>query len=237
MARAAAGLFGAVHAATANMDSSDRQLPDGVEPSAGEGPAVGAEWGVSRSAFDAAGLDAAPEDFREIFSRYCRPVMGFLRNLVGSWETAEELAQETFIRAYRSRATKRRDTRISTWLFGIAFNVAREAIRGRYRTLKAGDLDDRACLNLQDAGRLPDQALIDKETRNRIGIALARLSEAQRVVFVLKVVNQMRYQEITAITGTRIEKLKTDLHRARLEMRKILEPYMAGRVSGLRGEQ
>jgi RNA polymerase sigma-70 factor (ECF subfamily) len=55
------------------------------------------------------------------------------------------------------------------------------------------------------------------------------------VVFLLKIVNQMRYQEIRTITGSGIGKLKTDLHRARLEMRRMLAPYFARPISGKRG--
>jgi RNA polymerase sigma-70 factor (ECF subfamily) len=58
------------------------------------------------------------------------------------------------------------------------------------------------------------------------------LSDDQRVVFVLKVLNKMRYQEISLVTGSSIGKLKTDLHRARRHMRQRLQPYLVGRVPG-----
>jgi RNA polymerase sigma-70 factor (ECF subfamily) len=194
-----------------------------------------AEFGDANPAETASGGADPLDDFQPIFERYARPVTGFLRDLLGDWALAEEMTQETFIRAFRSRGSKRMDTRISTWLFGIAFNVGREAIRDKYRRRNARDLQDPACRNLQDDGCAPDQDFIDKETRRIIQAALSQLSDAQRVVFILKVVNEMRYQEISAITGAGVGKLKTDLHRARIEMRRMLDPYMRRRVSGMRG--
>jgi RNA polymerase sigma-70 factor (ECF subfamily) len=177
----------------------------------------------------------AQEDFREIFERYARPVSAFLRDLLGDWALAEEMAQETFIRAYRARASKRPNTRISTWLFGIAYNVGREAIREKYRRRNTSGLEGLDLHELKDDRQSPDQSLMDVETKKAIQKALGLLPESQRVVFLLKIVNQMRYQEIKAITGAGIGKLKTDLHRARLEMRRMLAPYFMRAVSGKRG--
>ena len=71
--------------------------------------------------------------FRLIFERYTRPVISFIFYMVNERELAEELAQETFVRAYRGLDTFRGKVKLSTWLFGIARNVAREAIRRRQR--------------------------------------------------------------------------------------------------------
>src|SRR5215471_5707868 len=71
------------------------------------------------------------EAFRLIFERYSRPVLSFIYDLVGDRDLAEELAQETFVRAYRSLKSLREETKLSTWLFGIAKNVSRESLRAR----------------------------------------------------------------------------------------------------------
>src|SRR5438034_9697853 len=82
------------------------------------------------------------EAFRLIFERYSRPVLSFIYDQVGDRELAEELAQETFVRAYRNLRALREETKLSTWLFGIAKNVAREALRARSRHERNVDLDD-----------------------------------------------------------------------------------------------
>ena len=71
------------------------------------------------------------EAFRLIFERYTRPVISFIFYMVGRREAAEELAQETFLRAYKSIGSLREEANLSSWLFGIARNVAREDADGR----------------------------------------------------------------------------------------------------------
>lgn len=166
-----------------------------------------------------------PEAFRLIFERYSRPVIGFLYDLVSNRELAEELTQETFVRAYRNLATRREETKLSTWLFGIARNVAREALRARARDNHQVDLEDKAVLSLSDPEPVPVDRLLGKELNEVVQRSLAALDEDKRLVFTLKVFQQCSYEEIAEITGFSMAKLKTDLHRARAEMRRRIRPY------------
>lgn len=170
-----------------------------------------------------AGDDAA---FQLIFERYSRPVISFIYDMVGERELAEELMQETFVRAYRNLSALREDARLSTWLFGIAKNVARESLRSRQKLSRKVELDDEAVQELRDGQLKPDDFLINKELNGVIRDALSRLDEDKRMVFALKIFQQQSYEEIAAITGFSIAKLKTDLHRARAEMRRLIRPYM-----------
>ena len=165
--------------------------------------------------------------FHMIFNRYGRPVLSFIYNLVHDRELAEELAQETFVRAHRNLSGLKDDLRISTWLFGIARNVARESARqSRKDDMKIG-LDEPESLRLESKGPLPEGALLDRELAEAIQKALVALDEDKRIVFSLKIFHEKSYEEISAITGYSIGKLKTDLHRARLEMRKRIAPYLS----------
>src|SRR6185369_7418123 len=94
--------------------------------------------------------------FHLIFNRYGRPVLSFIHNLVHNRELAEELAQETFVRAYRNLGGLKDDLRLSTWLFGIARNVVRESARqSRKNDMKVG-LDEPESLRLESIGVLPE---------------------------------------------------------------------------------
>jgi RNA polymerase sigma-70 factor (ECF subfamily) len=166
------------------------------------------------------------EAFRLIFERYSRPVISFIYDLVSSRELAEELAQETFVRAFRNLRTLRAETRLSTWLFGIAKNVAREALRARVRDNHHVDLGDPLVLDLRDGEPVPVDRLLGKELNELIRRALVLLDEDKRLVFTLKVFHQCSYEEIAEITGFSVAKLKTDLHRARSEMRRRIRPYV-----------
>jgi RNA polymerase sigma-70 factor (ECF subfamily) len=166
------------------------------------------------------------EAFRLIFGRYGRPIISFIYDMVGRRDLAEELTQETFVRAYKNLKALRDDTKLSTWLFGIAKNVARESLRYKHRETDRIGFDDDRVLELSDGKQPPDRELLDKELNGVIQDALGALDEDKRLVFTLKIFQQRSYEEIAEITGFSIPKLKTDLHRARTEMRRRIRPYL-----------
>jgi RNA polymerase sigma-70 factor, ECF subfamily len=166
------------------------------------------------------------EAFLAIFNRYAKPVRTFIFNLLGDRGRADELTQETFYRAFRKLGSMRPETELSNWLFGIARNVVRESIKGKYKEQGRTALDDPASLNLEDQRIGADELLISSEFQQAIRRALDAVSLDYRLVFVLKAFHSMSYQEISRITGCSIGKLKTDLRRARQEIRRRLRPYL-----------
>jgi len=170
-----------------------------------------------------AGDEAA---FQMIFDRYARPLISFIYDQVGERPLAEELTQETFVRAYKGIGKLRDDSSLSTWLFGIAKNVARESLRARRRGGQQVEFENPAVRLISDKGVPPDNQLLQEELNTRIRDALARLDEDKRLVFTLKVLHERSYDEIAKITGFSIPKIKIDLHRARVEMRRLVQPYL-----------
>lgn len=169
------------------------------------------------------------EAFRLIFERYTRPIISFIFYMVGRRELAEELAQETFLRAFKGMDALRDDARLSTWLFGIARNVARESLRARGTEPPASvNMDDPAVTQARDAAPTPAGHLFGKELGAAVGAALLALDEDKRLVFTLKFYQQRNYEEIAAITGFSRAKVRNDLCRARAEMRRRLKPYLGG---------
>ena len=194
-----------------------------------------------RGSASAAGIVARaragdPEAFRAIFQRYGKPILAFIFHLLGDRSRAEELTQETFFRAFRGIDRIQEGARLSTWLFGIARNVAREAIRDKRRSLREVGLDDSISNTVHDDRADPDENFLTEELQRAMRRSLQELSDDQRIVFVLKMLNKMRYRQISQITGSSVGKLKTDLHRARQHMRESLQPYLAGRIPEMRGE-
>jgi RNA polymerase sigma-70 factor, ECF subfamily len=166
------------------------------------------------------------EAFRLIFERYTRPLISFIFYMIGRRDLAEELAQETFLRAYKSIGSLREEDKLSQWLFGIARNVAREALRSRGREPHSVEMDDPSVAGLRDGGRSPAGRLLDKELSAAVREALAALEEDKRLVFTLKVYQQRSYDEICGITGFSLPKVRNDLYRARVEMRRRLRHYV-----------
>jgi RNA polymerase sigma-70 factor (ECF subfamily) len=165
------------------------------------------------------------EALRLIFERYSKPVLSFIYQMVGERDLAEELTQETFVRAFGSMTRLRDDSKLTTWLFGIGKNVARESLRLRSR--ENPHSNESALFDSEDTRRLsPTEELLGKELNRATRRALQLLDPDHRLVFVLKVYQQCRYDEIAEITGFSLSKVKTDLHRARVELRRRLRPFL-----------
>lgn len=164
---------------------------------------------------------AALERFRLLFEEQQAVVYRFVYAMVADADAAKELTQETFFRAWRAFAAFEARSSASTWLCGIARNVVLNDLRARRRF--AGEAPPERA-----AAERSDGALLSGELRGAIRDALRALDADKRAVFVLKVLEGKSYEEIAAITGSAIAKLKTDLHRARLQLRAALGGWREG---------
>lgn len=166
------------------------------------------------------------EAFHQVFERYARPIISFIYDMVGHQDLAEDLTQETFVRAFKSfDKSLWTGVKFSTWLFGIAKNVTKESLRAR-RGKQNLTLEDASVESFKDEQLLPEGALLNKELNLQIREALANLDEDKKSVFTLRVFHSYSYEEIAEITGFSLGKVKTDLRRAREEMREKIRPYM-----------
>jgi RNA polymerase sigma-70 factor, ECF subfamily len=193
-----------------------------------QGPIEGADVALINSSEDLArrARGGDEEAFSLIFDRFIRPITSFIYEMVGNRSLAEELAQETFVRAYKNLDSLRTDAKLSTWLFGISRNVIREWLRLPQEKRAPVEVNDRAVLELQDTQPGPDGQFMNKELICAAHRALQLLNEDQRMVFSLRVFQQRSYQEIAEITGFSITKVKKDLFRAREAMRRQLGRYL-----------
>jgi RNA polymerase sigma-70 factor, ECF subfamily len=164
------------------------------------------------------------EAFRLLFVRFSRPVFQFIYQLVSQRDLADELTQETFVRAYRNLNQLRDDSRFSTWLFGIGHNVAREFLRSKQRQIES--LSEEINQSEDTRSISPVDGVLERELNLAIEKALQELDEERRAIFILKVFQQRSYQEIVEITGFSLAKIKTEMHRARLKLRQRLRCYV-----------
>src|SRR5262249_37410583 len=118
-----------------------------------------------------------PEAFRTVFDRYGVRVRRFLRDLLRDEPAADQATQETFVRAHRLLSGLRDDDRLSSFLLGIARNVAMEQLRARKKA-KAGD--DEATLELPDLSPSPEAVLLGHESDRMLAAALGELGEERR---------------------------------------------------------
>lgn len=163
--------------------------------------------------------------FRSLVERYQGRIVALLHRLCGCPEQALDLAQETFLSAYRHLGSFRHDSRFSTWLHSIAVNQARSAARRRRPTasLDAVASDGRRQIPEPVAvGPTVSAGLEREDLARRIAAALARLDDRYREVVVLADMHDSSYEEIAAALAIPLGTVRSRLHRGRMELRAIL---------------
>lgn len=165
--------------------------------------------------------------FEDLVRRYQAPLVGFCRRMLGSTQDAEEIAQESFVRVYRFLDRLRPDAKFSTLLFGIARNLALNAIRDASRrgrnvteSLSRDDLSERP---IADTGHTPERAARLREIEELLEQALSELSPDHREVIVLRELQGLEYEAIAAIVKCRVGTVKSRLARAREQLRARVE--------------
>jgi RNA polymerase sigma-70 factor (ECF subfamily) len=167
------------------------------------------------------------EAFRSLVERHQGRIVAVLHRLCGCPEQALDLAQETFLAAYRHLGSFRHDSRFSTWLHAIAVNQARSAARRRrpVASLDAAASDGRPQIPEPAAhGPTISAGLEQAELALRIAAALDRLDDRYREVVVLADMHDSSYEEIAAALEIPLGTVRSRLHRGRMELRAILAP-------------
>jgi RNA polymerase sigma-70 factor (ECF subfamily) len=178
--------------------------------------------------------DDEPGAFEELVERYQHRLVGVMHHLVGSAEEAEDLAQEAFLRVYRSRKKYRPRAKFSTWLFTIANNLASNSLRSRQRkpvvplnVRDSGPLGPRPAERLVQARTAqPAQNLQQQELAAIVRRALEGLNERQRTAVVLNKFEEMSYEEIAEVMNLTTKAVKSLLSRARSNLREALQDYI-----------
>ncbi|NNG16409.1 MAG: sigma-70 family RNA polymerase sigma factor [Gemmatimonadales bacterium] len=169
--------------------------------------------------------------YRELVRRYERPIFSLIYRMVRDRELAEDLSQETFVKALKAVRSYRPEYKFSSWIFKIANNAAIDHLRKReLATLSiegsphARTPDAMEATALQIGGRLPgplDQ-LEARELGGAIEEAISHLRPEYRSCILLRHVEGRPYEEIAEILGLPLGTVKTYIHRARHELRKAL---------------
>lgn len=175
------------------------------------------------------------EAFEELMLRYQNRLVTVLQHMVGNRDQAEDLAQEVFLRVYRSRESYKPGAKFSTWLFTIANNVASNARRSRSRRKevnidgrKSGPMGAKPLEQLATAasGQMPTRQLDKAEMRDIVRVAVSALNERQRMAVLLNKFEGMSYADIAETMQMSAQAIKSLLSRARGNLREVLEPYL-----------
>ena len=180
--------------------------------------------------------------FEELMLRYQDRLITILKHLVGDADQAEDLAQDVFLRVYRSRKTYEPSAKFATWFFTIANNVVLNAMRSRSRRHEhtisphdSGPLGARPLDVLATAGssQMPARLLDKAEMRDVVRMAIESLPERQRLAVLLCKFEGLSYADIAAALELTPQAVKSLLSRARINLREILQPYFdSGELPG-----
>ena len=142
--------------------------------------------------------------FTILVRRWEAPIQRLCAQMTGDVHHAEDLAQETFTRAFIRRKDFQPNGKVSTWLWRIALNLCYDELRRRQRR-KETSLDDTGeeavplVETLADPEMVPDMSLVEKESGERVRQALLQLPETQRAVLVLRHYQDLKFREIAAV--------------------------------------
>lgn len=174
--------------------------------------------------------------YRRFVDENSASVYGLALKLLGDEQEAEDVLQETFLSAFRAIDRFEGRSKLSTWLYRIAYNASLMHLRKRERMTTfsldqpygdeeqarpvAGDL-------LVDWSTVPDDRLLTAEARQEMDLAIAQLPESLRSAFILRDIQGLSGAETAEILGISVQAVKNRLHRARLSLRDRLSSYFA----------
>ena len=203
----------------------------------------GYENKVEAEGFSLEALQAGDqEEFSRLVDTYSAKIYRLATRMLNQQQDAEDVLQETFLKAYRGLKSFDGRSKISTWLFRIATNEALMVLRRKHPEFVSIDEPveteegEQEPVQIVDWCCLPETELLSEEARERLDEAVQKLPESLRVVFVLRDINDLSTLETAEVLGLSETAVKTRLSRARLRLREILTAYYGERVSTLQAQ-
>jgi RNA polymerase sigma-70 factor (ECF subfamily) len=177
-------------------------------------------------------LDSAGETgaFEELVERHQRLVIGTVARMLGSNSEVEDIAQQVFVRVWKSAKRYVPRAKFTTWLLKITRNLVFNELRRRSRhahvPLQVEREDEERPIK-DERAMAPDAALLEQELQRAIETAIAQLPETQRMAVVLRRYDELSYEEIADVLDQSVPAVKSLLFRARTELRAQLGRYLA----------
>jgi RNA polymerase sigma-70 factor (ECF subfamily) len=180
--------------------------------------------------------------FNELVVTYERRVFALVFRMLGRRDEAEDLAQEVFVQVFKAIDQFRGDSKLSTWIYRIAVNLCKNRTKylARRQVGEQDDVDamaDRAPLSaakgvsVGDISR-PDELVEGMQLEVIVKHAIQQIEPDFREVLILRDVEDMSYEEIAAVTGLADGTVKSRIHRARSQLRVLVEKAIGGKLRG-----
>lgn len=181
---------------------------------------------ISDAALVSRALSGSQEAYRSLVQRFERPIFGLILRMVHDFEVAEDLAQETFVKAFRHLDRYDPERKLASWLFKIAHNTAIDHLR-RKRPVEIAigpsDPDDEPSVELRASeSEAPDLVATRSALADAIEAAFGEMKPGYREILLLRFQEGLAYQEIAEVTDQPVGTVKVQLHRARKQLAGIL---------------
>ncbi|MDZ7860033.1 MAG: sigma-70 family RNA polymerase sigma factor [Candidatus Krumholzibacteriota bacterium] len=176
------------------------------------------------------------EAFDQLVTRYKNRLYAYLLRLTGNPDEAEEFAQETFVKAYINADKYKPIAKFSTWLYTIGTNLVRNRIRNRKRRPKVWSLwnhnldDGGGWMEIEDKSQDSEQNADREKLQDFIQQAIEEIPGKYRTAFVLREIENLSYEEISASTGTKLGTVRSRINRGRKYFKTAVTPYLKGDI-------
>jgi RNA polymerase sigma-70 factor (ECF subfamily) len=168
--------------------------------------------------------------FEELVERHQRLVVGTVARMLGSNSDVDDIAQQVFVRVWKSANRYVPRAKFTTWLLKITRNLVFNELRRRSRHAQVplqSESEDEERPMRDERAMAPDAALLERELQDAIEAAIAQLPETQRMAVVLRRYDELSYEEIAEVLEQSVPAVKSLLFRARTELRTRLSRYLA----------
>lgn len=181
-------------------------------------------------------------EFAKLIDAHSNQIYRLAQKMLNNPQDAEDVLQNTFLKAFQNIDYFEGRSKISTWLYRIATNEALMVIRKQHPEVNIGeeygeeDNEINSPIQLIDWCCLPESEMVSSESKNELDNAIQRLSEALRIVFILRDIEGLSIQETSKVLNLTETAVKTRLLRARLNLREQLSTYYGDRFLARRKE-
>ena len=170
------------------------------------------------------------EAFQELYRSYGKKILNYVYRMTGSRDEAEDLTQDTFVLAYRNLKSLKENARFQSWLFRIAQNNIYQRYRNRPPETESVESEEIREFADQEGTtepfRTPEQAFLSQELEQIVQTAIDDLPDKYRQVFVLSAIHKLSYRGISEVMSRSLASVKSDIHRARVEVREKIKGYL-----------
>ena len=167
--------------------------------------------------------------FEELIERHQALVTGTVARMLGSNSDVEDIAQQVFIRVWKSAGRYVARAKFTTWLLKITRNLVFNELRRTKRHAQVSLQPEAGAEEIpleDDKARAPDASLLERELQQAIERAIGQLPESQRMALMLRRYEEMSYEQIGEILDLSVPAVKSVLFRARTELRERLQVYL-----------